>query len=117
LLGTLSQALAAFEKDLTALCFADRVVVMAFSEFGRRVDENASRGTDHGAASCMFLTGSKIKGGLVGQYPSLERLGEGDLIFNTDFRSVYATLLDRWLGCPMEKVLGQAFPTLDLVRA
>jgi uncharacterized protein (DUF1501 family) len=117
LLGTLSEALAAFDKDLATLGFADRVVVMVFSEFGRRVDENASRGTDHGAASCMFLMGSKVKGGLVGQYPSLGQLGDGDLIFSTDFRSVYATLLEHWLGCRMEKVLGQKYPTLDLLPA
>ena len=77
---------------------ADRVVTLVFSEFGRRVDENGSLGTDHGAASCMFLLGSKVKGGLAGTYPSLEKLGDGDLVFNTDFRSVYATVLDRWLA-------------------
>ena len=88
---------------------------MVFSEFGRRVDENASLGTDHGAASCMFLVGGKVKGGLVGQYPSLATLGDGDLIYNTDFRSVYATLLDRWLGCPPETVLGKPLPLLDLI--
>ena len=59
----------------------------------------------------MFLVGGKVKGGLVGQYPSLAKLGDGDLIYNTDFRSVYATLLDRWLGCPPETVLGKPFPT------
>ena len=55
--------------------------------------------------------------GLVGKYPSLADLGEGDLVYTTDFRSVYATLLDRWLGCPAEKALGRAFPTLDLIKA
>ena len=88
---------------------------MVFSEFGRRVDENASLGTDHGAASCMFLVGGKVKGGSPGQYPSLAKLGDGDLIYNTDFRSVYATLLDRWLGCPSEPSLGAGFPMLDLI--
>ena len=71
----------AFQRDLAARKLADRVVVMVFSEFGRRVDENASLGTDHGAASCMFLVGGKVKGGLVGQYPSLAKLGDGDLIY------------------------------------
>jgi len=117
LLEGLSQALAAFDKDLAARKLADRVLVLVFSEFGRRVDENASRGTDHGAASVGFLHGAGVRGGLAGAYPSLETLGEGDLIHTTDFRSVYATLLDRWLGCPAEAVLGQAFPPLDLVRA
>jgi uncharacterized protein (DUF1501 family) len=116
LLGDLSNGLAAFRKDLAAQGVADRVVVMAFSEFGRRVDENASLGTDHGAASNLFLLGPKVRGGLVGKYPSLADLGEGDLVYNTDFRSVYATLLDRWLGCPPEKTLGQSFPTLDLIK-
>jgi uncharacterized protein (DUF1501 family) len=117
LLGELSTSLAAFRKDLAAQGVADQVVVMVFSEFGRRVDENASGGTDHGAASNLFLLGSKVKGGLVGKYPSLSQLGEGDLVYNTDFRSVYATLLEGWLGCPAEKTLGKAFPTLDLIKA
>ncbi len=115
LLSTLSDTLASFQKDLAARKLANRVVTLVFSEFGRRVDENASQGTDHGAASCLFLVGPKVKGGLAGQYPSLETLGDGDLIFNTDFRSVYATVLDRWMGCPAEPLLGRAFPTLDIV--
>jgi uncharacterized protein (DUF1501 family) len=90
---------------------------MVFSEFGRRVDENASLGTDHGAASCMFLIGKKAKGGLAGQYPSLDRLGDGDLIFNTDFRAVYATLLDRWMGCSSQGLLGKPQPSLDLIAS
>lgn len=115
LLGDLSTSLAAFDQDLTTLGLADRVVVLVFSEFGRRVDENASAGTDHGAASCLFLQGSSVKGSLYGEYPSLEKLGDGDLIFNTDFRHVYATVLENWLGCPATKVLGRQFPTLDLL--
>jgi uncharacterized protein (DUF1501 family) len=114
-LEALSQSLAAFHRDLAARKLSDRVLVMVFSEFGRRVDENASLGTDHGAGSCMFLVGDRVKGGLAGQYPSLETLGDGDLIHNTDFRSVYATLLDGWLGCKAETVLGKAFPTLKLI--
>ena len=114
-LEELSTSLAAFQKDLVALKHDARVSVLVFSEFGRRVDENASRGTDHGAGSCLFLVGSKIKGGLAGHYPGLSDLGDGDLIFNTDFRSVYATLLERWLGCPSEKTLGGRYPTLDLI--
>jgi uncharacterized protein (DUF1501 family) len=117
LLANLSNALAAFRKDLAAQGVADQVVVMAFSEFGRRVDENASAGTDHGAASNLFLLGSRVNGGLFGKYPSLANLGEGDLVYNTDFRSVYATLLDRWLGCPSETTLGQKFQAIDLFKA
>jgi uncharacterized protein (DUF1501 family) len=116
LLGQLSEALSAFDRDLTELKKADRVVVLVFSEFGRRVDENASRGTDHGAASSLFVVGSPVKGGLLGKYPSLEELGDGDLIFNTDFRSVYTTLLDGWLGCPAPQVLRDEFAKLELLR-
>jgi uncharacterized protein (DUF1501 family) len=65
----------------------------------------------------MFLVGKKVKGGLAGQYPSLERLGDGDLVYNTDFRSVYATLLDRWMGCSSEAVLGKSLPFLDLIAS
>ena len=116
LLGELSGALAAFQKDLTKLKLADRVLVMTFSEFGRRVNENASQGTDHGAASCLFLCGSKVKGGLAGTYPSLEKLGEGDLIHTVDFRSVYATILEKWFGCDASKLLGEKFAAMDLLK-
>ena len=116
LLGQLSDALTAFQHDLAEQKKADRVVVLVFSEFGRRVDENASRGTDHGAASCLCVVGTPVEGGLVGQYPSLEQLGDGDLIYNTDFRSVYATLLDGWLGCPSQQVLRGEFPRLDILQ-
>jgi uncharacterized protein (DUF1501 family) len=115
LLGDLSTSLAAFDKDMRGLGLADKVAIVVFSEFGRRVDENASAGTDHGAASCLFVAGAKIKGGLYGEYPRLDKLGEGDLIFNIDFRSVYATLLDKWLGCPANKILKGEFPALNLV--
>jgi uncharacterized protein (DUF1501 family) len=115
LLNELSDSLAAFQRDVEQLKVADKVTVMVFSEFGRRVDENASKGTDHGAGSHMLLVGSKVKGGLAGAYPSLEKLGDGDLIHTVDFRSVYATMLDRWLGCPAEKLLGEKFPMLDLI--
>ena len=115
LLADLATSLAAFDKDLRGLNLADKVAVVVFSEFGRRVDENASHGTDHGAASCLFVAGAKIKGGLFGQYPRLDKLGEGDLIFNTDFRSVYATLLDKWLGCEAKQILDGEFARMDFV--
>jgi uncharacterized protein (DUF1501 family) len=117
LLAALSASLSAFQQDLAALKAADRVLVMVFSEFGRRVDENGSRGTDHGAASCMLVAGSRVQGGLTGRHPSLEQLGDGDLIFTTDFRSVYATLLDGWLGADAAHLLGEPFLRLDLIRA
>jgi len=115
LLTELAANLAAFQDDMQKQKCADRVLVMTFSEFGRRVDENASQGTDHGAASCLFLSGAKVKGGLAGLYPSLEKLGEGDLVHTVDFRSVYAALLEKWLGCPSEKLLGAKFAPLDVV--
>jgi len=117
LLGELSGALAAFQKDMEKQKLAERVLLMTFSEFGRRVDENASQGTDHGAASCLFLCGSKVKGGLAGTYPSLEKLGEGDLVHTVDFRAVYATVLDKWLGCDGEKLLGGRFRAMDFLTS
>jgi uncharacterized protein (DUF1501 family) len=117
LLGELSAALVAFQKDMVKQGTADRVLTLTVSEFGRRVAENASGGTDHGAASCLFLMGSKLKGGLLGTYPSLEKLGDGDLRHTVDFRSVYATILNKWSGCEAEKLLGGKFPELDLFKA
>src|SRR5262249_11063270 len=84
-----------------------RVRLLPFSEFGRRVQENNSRGTDHGAASCLFVAGPSVKGGVVGKHPSLSDLDAGDLKYHTDFRRVYATLLDDWLGCDGKTVLGE----------
>jgi uncharacterized protein (DUF1501 family) len=106
LLAYVDAAVSAFMQDLEAHGQADRVVLMTWSEFGRRVDENGSRGTDHGAASCLFLAGPAVKGGVVGKHPSLADLGDGDLKHHTDFRQVYATLLDGWLGCDSKAVLG-----------
>ena len=88
---------------------------MTFSEFGRRVQENANSGTDHGAAAPMFVLGGAVKAGLFGKYPSLTDLDHGDLKFNTDFRSVYGTVLDRWLKAPSQTVLGRKFPALEIV--
>ena len=90
---------------------------MTFSEFGRRVGVNASGGTDHGAAAPMFLMGPKITPGLLGKHPSLTDLDSGDLKYNTDFRSVYATILQNWLDTPSKPILGNQFPTLPILRA
>jgi uncharacterized protein (DUF1501 family) len=94
-----------------------RVLLMTFSEFGRRVAENASGGTDHGAAAPMFVIGDKVKAGLLGNYPSLAPadLFQGDLKFAVDFRSVYAAVLEDWLRTPSEPVLGKKFTPLALV--
>ena len=115
LLGDLSEGLNAFYADLTAQGRANDVITMTFSEFGRRVKENGSSGTDHGAASVMFLAGGAIKGGIYGDYPSLTDLDDGDLRMHTDFRSVYATLLDKWLQTSSQPVLDGNFPHLSFV--
>ena len=96
---------------------AERVLLVTFSEFGRRVVENGSAGTDHGSGSCMFAVGPGVKAGLVGQHPSLEpgQLDAGDLQFHTDFREVYATLLDNWLGCDSRVVLGEQFKPVNFL--
>ncbi len=98
LLAELSESLAAFQRDLDSSGVADRVATFVFSEFGRRTEENGSKGTDHGAAAPAFLAGSRVRGGLHGVPPDLERLEEGDVPFSTDFRSIYTMLEERWLG-------------------
>ena len=98
LLGYLASGLAAFYADLSAHNLAGKVLTMTFSEFGRRVAQNASAGTDHGTAMPLFIIGGGTKGGIYGQHPSLTDLDRGDLKYSIDFRSVYATVLERWLG-------------------
>lgn len=115
LMGYFNDAVAAFVADLKQQGNFDRVLLMTFSEFGRRVQENANGGTDHGAAAPMFVLGGAVKAGLFGKYPSLTDLDRGDLKFNTDFRSVYGTVLDRWLKAPSQLVLGKRFPNLGIV--
>ena len=95
---------------------ANRVLVMTFSEFGRRVQENGSGGTDHGAGSCLLVAGPGVKGGAVGKHPSLSDLDAGDLKYHTDFRQVYATLLDGWLGCDSKAILGQKYEPLAMLK-
>jgi uncharacterized protein (DUF1501 family) len=99
LLTYASDAVAAFMKDLDRIGRADDVVVMVFSEFGRRATENVNLGTDHGTANLMFVAGKSVKGGQYGAVPSLTKLDAGDnLIHTTDFRRVYATMISGWLG-------------------
>ncbi|MHC4811893.1 MAG: DUF1501 domain-containing protein [Planctomycetota bacterium] len=117
LLTQLSQALFAFQQDLKRLRADDRVCTFVFSEFGRRVRENASAGTDHGAGGLSFLMGGKVKGGLHGKMPSLTDLDRGDLKYNLDFRRIYATLLREWLGADAREVLGGHFEKLPLLKA
>jgi uncharacterized protein (DUF1501 family) len=106
LLSELAGAVGGFFQTLKTSGHAGRVRLMTFSEFGRRVQENGSRGTDHGAASCLFVAGPSVRGGVVGKHPSLADLDADDLKFHTDFRRVYATLVDGWLGCDSKAVLG-----------
>lgn len=109
LLGHLASGLAAFQADLEAQGLADRVIVMGFSEFGRRVAENASAGTDHGKGSVMFALGKGVKGGIHGDSPDLEDLSDGDIKYRQDFRGVYATALTRWLNLDARGILGGDF--------
>jgi len=115
LLKDLDGALSAFLAEMKSMGTLDRVVVMTFSEFGRRVAENASGGTDHGAAAPLFVLGGNVRAGLHGSHPSLTQLERGDLIHTTDFRSVYATLLEDWLKAPSTKILQKQFSKLPLL--
>jgi uncharacterized protein (DUF1501 family) len=116
LLAQLDSALKSFFTDLRQQGNDKRVVLMTFSEFGRRVAENASAGTDHGKASCLFVAGPAVKGGLHGKHPSLTQLEAGDIVHTVDFRSVYGSLLGKWLRAPdIRPILGSNYPGLDLI--
>jgi len=115
LLKQLAEGMGAFQKDLTRRGLADQVLTMTFSEFGRRPSENESHGTDHGTAAPLFVMGSRLKPGLHGTAPSLDVGPNRDLTFSTDFRRVYATVLDRWLGCDAKTVLGTAFQPVEFL--
>lgn len=115
LLGQFADAVRAFYQDLKAQENDSRVLTMTFSEFGRRVGQNASGGTDHGAAAPMFMFGPAARAGIHGSQPSLTDLDAGDLKYHTDFRSVYATVLDNWLKADSTKVLGQKYRTLKIL--
>jgi uncharacterized protein (DUF1501 family) len=116
LLRDLSDSLSAFYRDLAARGQRDRVLIAVFSEFGRRGHENGSAGTDHGAAAPMLLIGGRVRSGLVGEHPRLTNLQQGNLPHAIDFRQVYATILDQWLGVPSRQVLGQAYDAVDILR-
>jgi uncharacterized protein (DUF1501 family) len=114
LLSDLSQALADFDTDLREHDLSASVLTFVFTEFGRRVKDNGS-GTDHGSGGLAFAMGDGVKGGMYGEYPSLreEDLLEGDLCFNIDFRGVYATLVERWLGLDAQPIVGGHFEQLE----
>jgi uncharacterized protein (DUF1501 family) len=114
LLKGFGDAMLAFQREMEAIGKDKKVVVLTFSEFGRRAHENASLGTDHGAAAPMFIVGSKVKGGLHGAKPDLQNLQDGDVGHQVDFREVYAATLDTWMGGDSEVVLGQKFKPLSV---
>ena len=113
LLKDVSDAIGAFQQRISAGSRAKDVVLVAYTEFGRRVAANANQGTDHGTAGPVFVVGESVNGGFVGEQPSLTDLDAGDLKFHTDFRSIYATVLERVLGTDSASVLGGSFPTLS----
>lgn len=117
LLGQVSVSVSQFLRELQTMGRADDVLVMTYSEFGRRVKENGSGGTDHGAAAPVLLFGNQLNAGFRGKHPSLDDLGDGDLKFTTDFRSLYATVLQDWLGTNATEILGEEFPVLPLLKA
>ncbi|MBL7750279.1 MAG: DUF1501 domain-containing protein [Chitinophagaceae bacterium] len=112
----MNDAIAAFSKDLKANGRFDDVMLMTFSEFGRRVSQNASGGTDHGTANNMFFVGGGLKKkGLINALPDLNDLEEGDLKYKVDFKSVYATVLNKWLGADDAAILKQSYPHLSFI--
>ena len=115
--GDVSNAVSDFYEDLKEHHANEEVVMLMFTEFGRRVQENGS-GTDHGSGSVAFVIGDSVKGGLYGEYPSLEpdKLDQGDLRWNNDFRGTYATLLEKWMGVDANPVLGGQFEQFDFIK-
>jgi uncharacterized protein (DUF1501 family) len=109
LMRQLGDTLNAFQQDLGKQGNTGKVLTMVFSEFGRRVAQNGSGGTDHGTAAPMFLIGDNVKAGLLGKHPSLTKLDQGDLIYNTDFRQVYASVLEDWMGADSKEILGKKY--------
>ena len=111
-----STAVSDFCQDIREHDAGDSVTVLLFTEFGKRVRDNGS-GTDHGSGGLAFVVGDKVKGGLYGEYPSLDadKLLEGDIHFNNDFRSTYATLLEKWMGLDSKPIVGDSFELLDFI--
>jgi len=115
LLSELAEAVSAFYQDMHQQRNDKRVLSFTFSEFGRRVAQNGSGGTDHGTAGPVFVFGGAVKPGIYGSHPDLTDLDRGDLKYKTDFRSVYSTVMENWLGTKAESVLGRSFPKLGFV--
>lgn len=114
LLKKLSEGLAAFQSDLEAHGVDSDVVTLVFSEFGRRVAENGGKGTDHGTAAPVLVIGSRVKSGIYSDHPDLGRLDDGDLRYKIDFRTIYASILDRWMNADSRQVLGGHFGSLPI---
>ena len=115
LLSQLSESVAAFARDLQRDGTLSRVLLMTFSEFGRTLSENGRRGTGHGAAAPSLLVGGRLRGGLVGRHPSLTDLDNDAPKFHTDYRRLYATVLEEWLGFDCRPVLGRDYEPLDVL--
>jgi uncharacterized protein (DUF1501 family) len=111
-----SAAVRDFQADLTESNSSDNMTLLVFSEFGRRVHDNGS-GTDHGSGGIAFVVGDNVKGGIYGEYPSLEenKLLEGDLHYNNDFRGLYSTLLEKWIGIDAQPVVGGNFEQMAFI--
>ncbi len=116
LLGEIAEGLAALKAALGEIGRWDSTLVLTYAEFGRRPQENNSMGADHGTAAPHFLAGGRVRGGLYGEAPQLGALQDGNLRHAVDFRSLYATVLERWWGAPSARALNGRFPTLDLLR-
>ena len=117
LLERTGNALRAFLEDMNEKVHTRPVLVLVFSEFGRRVEENASLGTDHGTAAPVFLAGNRVVKGVHGPYPDLANLVDGDPVFAIDFRTVYATIIENWLGLASEPILGKEFDILNVLKS
>ena len=115
--GDVSNAISDFYQDLKEHDANEEVIILLFTEFGRRVQENGS-GTDHGSGSVAFMIGDGVKGGLYGEYPSLEpeKLDSGDLHWNNDFRRTYATILEKWMGLDANPILGGTYEQFDFIK-
>lgn len=116
LLKELAEGLASFKTALQETKRWDDTLIVSYAEFGRRAQENGSQGTDHGTANAHFVLGGKVKGGLHGQAPSLTRLEGGNLLHSVDFRSLYASVIEKWWGAEAKSVLGGKFAPLDLLK-
>jgi uncharacterized protein (DUF1501 family) len=115
LLREMSVSIGAFMDDLKRENLISRVLLMTFSEFGRTLSENGRRGTDHGAAAPVFLVGGRVKGELYGKHPSLTDLDQDALKFQIDYRNLYATVLQSWLGLDARPILGATYEPIDVI--